>query len=242
MNASTIFVISKAGKAGKSTLAKQLIAPILGADWIQIETFNETGAGAKATIGGRKLGFVADAIALQDGHKVIDIGISNYESSLKELEQIDGFADSIDFWVVPCQPIAGHIVETLSTIDDLLNRLEVEPQKIIVIPNSVERPEEGTDDFRAVISAARKIGFTFVESCIVQNPVFAMLSNDKRSIIEIANEKIDYPALIAAEPDSEKKGQLANAKTLQSRTKFIARHLRGVWASSPLSSLTSEGV
>lgn len=238
----TLGILNKAGKAGKSTFAKQFIAPILGADWIQIETFNEKGAGAALTMGGRKLGLIAEAMALQLTHKVFDIGSSNYEAALKEMEEIDGFAAEVDAWVIPVQPIIGHINETLSTIADLINRLGVEPSKIVVIPNSVERPEDGYDDFAAIAAAAKKFGFHFVEACIVQNPVFALLSGDHRSIIEIADEVIDYPALIAAETDVEKRANLAAAKTLQGRAKFLARNLRGVWASSPLAALTDEAV
>lgn len=240
MSKITIGVLSKAGKSGKSTLAKQLIAPILGADWIQIETFNEIGAGASATIGGRKLGLIAEAMALQLSNKVFDIGISNYESAMKEIEQIDGFASEVNFWVIPAQPIVGHINETLSTISDLIDRIGVDPSKIVVIPNSVERPEEGLeDDYQAIISASKEFGFHFVDACIVQNPIFEKLASNERSIIDIADEKIDYSALISAEPDTAKKAVLAAAKTVQSRAKFLARNLRGVWAASPLSTLTA---
>ena len=59
-----VVVVNKAGKVGKSTLAKHLVVPMLKADWIQVETFNDTGAGALAPIAGRKFGFVAEAIAV----------------------------------------------------------------------------------------------------------------------------------------------------------------------------------
>ncbi len=234
-----IFVTNKAGKSGKTTIAKQLIRPILGADWVQIETFNEKGVGATETIGGRKLGFVAEAAAIQERHLVVDIGISNYEASMKEIESIDGFAGDVDAWVIPVQPIVGHINETLSTISDLINRLGVDPSKIVVIPNSVSYPEEALDDFDSIVRAAEKVGFHFVEVCIVQSPVFAQVASDPRSIIDIAAEDIDYSAIIAAEPDPKARAKLSTAKTLQRQIRFLARNLRGVWAASPLAALTS---
>ena len=191
-------------------------------------------------MGGRKLGFLAEAIALQRSHKVFDLGISNYEAALKEIEEIEGFAEDVTLWVVPCQPITGHINETLSTIGDLMNRLNVDPARIIVIPNSVERPEDGLEDFAPILKAAKKLRFHFVEACIVQNPVFAQLASNRRSIIDIADEVIDYPALIAAEFDDDKKAELTAAKVLQGRAKFLARNLRGVWAASPLAELTAD--
>jgi len=57
-----VIVIDKAGKVGKSTVAKHLIAPMLGADWIQVETFNDSGKGAAAKVAGRKFEYVAEAV------------------------------------------------------------------------------------------------------------------------------------------------------------------------------------
>ncbi len=50
----TVMVINRAGKSGKSTLSKHLIAPKLRADWIQVETFNDSGHGATAKVAGRR--------------------------------------------------------------------------------------------------------------------------------------------------------------------------------------------
>lgn len=233
-----VIVINKAGKVGKSTIAKQLISPMMGAEWIQVETFNDSGTGAKAKIAGRRFGFIAEAVAALTGSKCIDIGNSNYEAAMKEMRQIEGFADEIAFWVVPCRQSAGMMNDTISTVGELINDLGVEPARIVVIPNGIEDSEFGLDAFASVARAASRIGFHFCKAPLVEAPTFDVFNKDERSILEIAAEKVDYAALIGAEADADKREKLAAAKVLSGRARFLARNLRGVWAATPLAALT----
>lgn len=242
-NQINIVVINKAGKVGKSTISKHLIVPMLGAEWIQVETWNDTGTGSTQKVSGRKFGYVAQAVAASTANIVIDVGNSNFEEAKKEMMQIDGFVDQIDFWVVPCKENAGVQNDSISTVGVLINDLDVKPSKIIVIPNEVERPEEGLAGFDPVARAAVKFGFHFCPSPIVQNPKFDIFNTFPRSILEVADENIDYSALIvAAGTDLLKRDSLAEAMVLQGRARFLARNLRGVWAATPLSSLTANAV
>lgn len=215
---------------------------MLSAEWIQVETFNDTGNGSGAKISGRKFGFVSDAVAAATSNKVIDIGNSNYESAVKEMKQIDGFVDEIDFWVIPCKENAGMINDSISTVAELINDLAVDPSKIIMIPNEIERPEDGLDSFAAAMKAAKKAGFHFCQAPIVENARFDTFNADPRSIMEIAADDVDYTALIAAEEDPEKRADLASKKTLQGRARFLARNLRGVWDSTPMAALTASAI
>jgi len=233
-----VVVINKAGKVGKSTLSKHLIAPLLGADWIQVETFNDSGQGASAKVAGRKLGFVAEAIATSERSKCIDVGNSNYESAKKEMSQIDGFTDEIDYWVVPCKESAGVMNDSLSTVAELINDLNVDPARIVVIPNEIERPEDGLDSFSSVVAAANRFNFHFCTMAIGENQIFDVFNGDSRSIFQIASADVDYGLLIAKEADPDARAKLAQAKVLQGRARYLARNLAAVWASSPLSSMT----
>lgn len=238
-----IVVINKAGKVGKSTISKHLLVPMLAAEWIQVETWNDTGTGSTAKVSGRKFGFVAEAVAAATGNKVIDIGNSNYEAAKKEMQQIDGFIEEIDFWVVPCKENAGMQNDSISTIFELIHDLAVDPSKIIVIANEVERPEDGLEGFAPVTNAALKYGFNFCLAPIVENPKFDVFNKDSRSILEVADENIDYTALIvAAGADLATRDSLAESKVLQGRARFLARNLRGVWAASPMSALNAASV
>jgi hypothetical protein len=197
-----VIVINKAGKVGKSTIAKHLIAPMLDADWIQVETFNDSGKGAVAKVAGRKFEFVAEAVVGATGSRCIDIGNSNYQAVMKELQQIHGFAARIDLWVVPCKESAGIMNDALSTVGELIDKLGVDPSRIVVLPNDIEAPEEGLDSFANVRLAAKKFGFHFCETAVPQNPKFDVFNRDERSVIEIAADETRRSAIDLPRPPS----------------------------------------
>lgn len=234
-------VINKAGKVGKSTISKHLIAPMLRADWIQVETFNDSGQGATAKVAGRRFEFVAEAVIGATNSLCIDIGNSNYQAVMKELQEIEGFASRIHCWVVPCKESAGVMNDSLSTVADLIGILGVEPGRIVVLPNDIEAPEEGLDSFKNLVLAANEIGFHFCGVAIPQNPKFDVFNADERSVFEIAADDIDYDAAIAAETDEEQRYRLTQASILRSRARTLAGKLEQVWSASPLASLAGAG-
>lgn len=231
-----VIVINKAGKVGKSTISKHLIAPMLGADWIQVETFNDSGQGAKAKVAGRRFEFVAEAVVGATKSLCIDIGNSNYQAVMKELEEIDGFANRIHYWVVPCKDSAGVMNDSLSTVADLIERLDVDPGRIVVLPNDID-PDEGLDSFRKLVLAAKKFGFHFCAVAIPQNPKFDAFNADERSVMEIAADDTDYDAAIATQTDDERRHQLTQASLLRDRARALAGKMKQVWGASPLESL-----
>jgi hypothetical protein len=232
-----VIVINKAGKVGKSTISKHLIAPMLGADWIQVETFNDSGSGAKAMVAGRNFEFVAEAAVSATRSLCIDIGNSNYQAAMKELQEIDGFADRVQLWVVPCKESAGVMNDSLSTVLDLIKNLGVHPSRILVLPNDVESPEEGLVSFKKLALAATKYGFHFCTVAIPQNPKFDVFNADERSVMQIAADDTDYDAAIADETDFDQRDRLAQALILRGRARALAGKLNQVWLASPLASL-----
>lgn len=234
-----VIVINKAGKVGKSTISKHLIAPMLRADWIQVETFNDSGQGATAKVAGRKFEFVAEAVVGATKSLCIDIGNSNYQAVMKELQEIDGFASRIHCWVVPCKESAGVMNDSLSTVADLIDYLGVDPGRIVVLPNDIEAPEEGLDSFKKLVLAAKKIGFHFCSVAIPQNPKFDVFNADERSVFQIAADDTDYDAAIAAEPDDEKRRRLTQASILRGRARTLAGKFKQVWSALPLASLAA---
>ncbi|WP_337179462.1 hypothetical protein [Hydrogenophaga borbori] len=232
-----VVVINKAGKVGKSTISKHLVAPMLGADWIQVETFNDSGQGAKAKIAGRKFDYVAEAVLDATRSLCIDIGNSNYQASLKEMRDIDGFADRIHCWIIPCKESAGVMNDSLTTVKDLIEKLNVDPNRIVILPNAIEDPEEGLDGFWKIANAAKAIKFHFCEVAIPQNPKFDVFNEDPRTVIEIATDSTDYDAMNATETDPEKRYANTQASLLRRRARTLAGRLHEVWTKSPLDSL-----
>lgn len=235
----SVIVINKAGKVGKSTISKHLIAPLLDADWIQVETFNDSGQGAKAKVAGRKFEFVAEAVVGATKSLCIDVGNSNYQSVMKELQAIGEIASRIHCWVIPCNDTAGVMNDSLSTIVDLIDNLGVDPARIMVLPNDIESPEEGLEKFTKLDLASKKIGFHFCRIAIPQEPRFDVFNADDRSVIQFAADDTDYDAAIAVEADDDQRYRLTQALILRGRARRLSAKFRQVWSSSPLASLSA---
>lgn len=232
-----VIVINKAGKVGKSTISKHFVAPLMKADWIQVETFNDSGAGATAKVAGRKFEFVAEAVVDAANSLCIDIGNSNYQAVMKELQEIDGIAARIDFWIVPCKQSAGVMNDSLSTVADLIDNLDVDPRRILVLPNDIDTSEEWLESFKKLRLAADKIGFHFGDKPIPQSRHFDVFNADKRTVHDLGDDDKDYDAAIAAESDKEKRARLTQAMVLRGRARTLSGRLKQVWAASPLASL-----
>lgn len=239
-NPVNVAVINKAGKVGKSTISKHLIAPMLGASWIKIETFNSSAVGSEAKINGRKFDYVAERIISREQSFCIDIGSSNYQAVMKSLAEIDGISHKIDFWVVPCRESAGVITDSLSTIEDLVNELGVDPAKIIVIQNFIEDTEEPSRVFDGVVEAAHIVGFNFCRIAIPHNPKFDAFDASEKSVMEIASDDTDFDALIERETNSEDRLRLTREVIAVRRAKSLAGRLREVWSATPLARITNK--
>lgn len=237
-NSVNVAVINKAGKVGKSSISKHLIAPMLSASWIKVETFNSSAEGSDAKINGRKFDYVAERILAREQSFCIDVGSSNYQAVMKSLEEIDGISHEIDFWVVPCRESAGVITDSLSTIEDLVNELRVDPAKIIVIQNFIEDTEEPSKVFDGVVAAARDVGFSFCRVAIPHNPKFDSFDAEKKSVMEIASDDTDFDALIEKESNSEERLRLTREVIAVRRAKSLAGRLREVWYATPLAEIT----
>jgi len=235
----SVIVINKAGKVGKSTISKHLVAPLLGADWIQVETFNDSGQGATAKVAGRKFEFVAEAVVGATKSLCIDVGNSNYQAVMKELRAIGAIAGRIHCWVIPCTDSAGVMNDSLSTIVDLIDNLGVDPARIVVLPNNIESPEDGLDSFKKLDLASKKIGFHFCRVAIPQEPKFDVFNADDRSVIQLAADDTDYDAAFAVETDGDQRYRLTQAFLLRERARRLAEQFKQVWASSPLASLSA---
>lgn len=234
-----VVVINKAGKVGKSTLSKNFIAPMLCADWLQVETFNDSGEGAKQKIAGRKFEFVAKEVYRAKNSLCIDVGNSNYQAAMKELKSLDSFANRIHLWLIPCKESAGVMNDSLATVEDLINNLGVDPRRIVVLPNDIESPEDGLDGFRNIARAAKEFGFQFCEIAIPQESKFDNFNADMRSVFEIAKDETDFDAELDRLAEGEEKERLVQEMHLRDRARGLSGRFRQVWAASLLPVLTS---
>jgi len=231
-----VVVINFAGSIGKTTITKQLLAPMMGeCTRIQIESINSASSGADIEIDATQFTSLAERIALRKENLLIDIGGSNVESVLKQMAAMQGFQGDVDFWVVPVDERSKVMTNTINTVSHLLNDLDIEPEKIVVIANNIEFPKLFHKKFAPIFTAAKSGGFNFSDYSIMKSDLFDLVKDDDRSIIEIANETTDFNALIVGEEDDAKLALLGRAAVHRVMAKSLEKNLRAVWASTPLS-------
>src|SRR6218665_739571 len=126
-----IAVINFSGNVGKSTVARHLLLPrIPGADLMAIKTLNAAeGQGLR----GRQFGGLQEY--LQSVFSVVvDIGASNVEELMGQMQRYRGSHEDFDAFVVPTVPAIKQQQDTIATLIEL-SRLGVAASRLKLVFN-----------------------------------------------------------------------------------------------------------
>jgi|SRR5690625_640990 len=224
-----IAVLNYTGSVGKTVVASHFLAPRLnGAQIFAIETTNETAEDLGLEIDqlrGAQFGnLFRDLLVLDDA--IVDVGASNIEDFLAHMARYELSHEEIDLFVLPVIATGKAQRETLKTVTALAG-LGVEPQRIQVLFNRVEGKVE--DDFISILGYAQKTR-NFVANpdvVIYENDVFELLSEHRKTIGEILQDKTDYRQLLreADRSDFDEISFLTNMHTLQALARPVSRQL-----------------
>lgn len=235
-----VVVLSFAGTVGKTSLTKHVVVPLLGdAERIQIESINDSASGADTTMTARNFQHLAEKLAATTRNCVIDIGGSNVESVLKQMGQMGGIEEEIQWWVIPVDDRTKVMNDTLNTIEHLINKQDVDPAKIVVIANNVEFPEEVPKKFASILAAAAQVGFHFAEHFVPKSDLFDLTKDSEMSIIEMAADTTDFRALVKKEDDPKQRAILGRLHVQQLMAKSLSKTLRALWHSTPMANETA---
>jgi hypothetical protein len=223
-----IATISISGNVGKTTLAKNLFYPRLpGADIFEIETLN-TGLKLKSasikSLRASSYGALVDSIMLSES-AIIDIGASNIEGVLKEMQELDGSHEDFDYFVIPVVKDRKIIEESVKTAL-LLSGLGVPGEKIKMVFNRFPKDMDLQEVFGQVFKIANDGKFSASkEAVIYENPVYAELNKLEISLHELNEDKTDYRALLKeAKNEKEQKhclAMIANKRRATSATQNL---------------------
>lgn len=223
-----IATISISGNVGKTTLAKNLFYPRLpGADIFEIESLN-TGLKLKSasikSLRASSYGALVDSIMLSES-AIIDIGASNIEGVLKEMQELDGSHEDFDYFVIPVVKDRKIIEESVKTAL-LLSGLGVPGEKIKMVFNRFPKDMDLQEVFGQVFKIANDGKFSASkEAVIYENPVYAELNKLEISLHELNEDKTDYRALLKeAKNEREQKhclAMIANKRRATSATQNL---------------------
>jgi MinD-like ATPase involved in chromosome partitioning or flagellar assembly len=199
-----IAVLNFSGNVGKTTVARQMLAPRVGVDRvIPVETINSDGTEEDA-LKGKQFGQLSDALQLLE-NAVIDVGASNAEIFLQQMKMYRGSHEDFDFFVIPTVPKNKQERDTISTIE-ALHEVGVPAKKIRVVFNMVEPDDEPQQLFANLVRYGQEVKkFTLREAVIHTNPIFGFLKAGDLTVKDMVNDTTDLKAAAEAATTQEDK-------------------------------------
>ena len=228
-----IAIMNFSGNVGKTTVAAHLLKPRLPQAVVySVESIN-TGADASGLevekLKGKKFGSLVDAIMVLDD-AIIDVGASNVEDFMKNMQQYDGSHEEFDLFIVPTVKEKKVQADTVNTILSL-RTIGVPADKIRVVFNKVDNDDDLTDEFAAIFALGRikKECRVSTGAAIFNNEVFERLKAVQKSLGDLSEDETDYRAKMKAATSEDEKQDAVTMIALQRLSKTANRNLDKVF-------------
>lgn len=223
-----VVVANYSGGIGKTAITNNLLVPRMpGVKVFGIETVNSGYEGKKAYSGDEARAVLTQVlVAMQTGPVIIDVGASNADRFFDELAKLKPILSKVTAFLVPTIPQPRVITDTLNTIQDIIEKLDVPAEKIFVVFNKVPSKIKVEEAFAGLLKTAKSLKFNCIEQTIDLDETFVDANKMKKTIDEIAND-IDYlEALSTVGPEllehySEMSIMQINARDLQRKMDAI---------------------
>jgi len=193
-----VVTINYTGTVGKTTISANLLSPrMAGAPIYAIESINETAENLGLDVEklrGDKFRELFKKLMLED-NAIVDVGASNVEDFMANLEGFEEAHEEIDYYIVPVTPGTKEQQETLTLIDSLA-AMGIPAEKIRIIFNRVQRDVKA--EFPIIFAYhARMQSFWISErSAIYETELFDALSINRISMKALMDDQTDYKELL----------------------------------------------
>ena len=225
-----VAVINFSGNVGKTTVARQLLAPRLKAPEFAIESINAGASddpGDSERLRDKDFGSLQDSLMELDS-AIVDVGASNVEDFVGMMRQFDGAHEDFDYFVVPVVSDKKQQQDTVNTIT-MLSALGVPPKRIRVLFNKVEVGEEDAISRRFGFVTgfhSDKKSFTLrPEAAIFSNEIYDRLRTLKCSVSDLVADQTDYRAQLREAKDEAGKTHAISMIAAQRLARSANRNL-----------------
>lgn len=205
-----IAVINFSGNVGKSTIARHLLLPrIPGAALIAIESLNAD-EGQGPALRGRQFGELQEYLQTV-ASVVVDIGASNVEDLLGQMQRYRGSHEDFDGFVVPTVPTLKQQMDTIATLVEL-SRIGVPAARLKLVFNMLDHGIPVAQAFDPLLTFLKQqpIAQANPRCCLGANEIYARLKGSKTDLATLANDPADYKALIVQARGTTEKVALAH--------------------------------
>jgi hypothetical protein len=204
-----IAVINFSGNVGKSTIARHLLLPrIPGAELIAIESLNAD-EGQVQALRGRQFGELQEYLQTV-ASAVVDIGSSNVEELLGQMQRYRGSHEDFDGFVVPTVPTLKQQLDTIATLVEL-NRIGVPASRLKLVFNMKPDGVTVAQAFDTLLAFIQQQPMAQANlSCLLgANEIYGRIKDTKTDLTTLANDPTDYKALIVQAKGTTEKVALA---------------------------------
>lgn len=226
-----IAVVNFSGNVGKSTLAKHLLAPMMGdCAVVSVESINADAASDKLMTGSEFGQLQEDMLAQEK--VIVDVGSSNIEEFLKLMRRYEGSHEDFDLYVVPCVPALKQQKDTIECILEL-SKLGIRKEKIRIVFNQMPdlgKPEAVFDSLLLFASTTHK-ALANPDWVIHESELFSKISGQDKTLAELADDPTDFKALIAKASSSEEKVKFAAQLSVKRLSQGVRRNMVSVYQS-----------
>ena len=206
-----IAVLNNSGNVGKSMICDNLLLPrIPNAEMIKIETINNDGTN-DIKLSAKAIGDIFNEMDNKDVC-IIDIGSSNIETFINNLEQIEGSIEDINFFLIPTTPKQKQQHDTVATIEKLIS-LGVEEDDIKIIFNFFDPDFNLQKQYPVIFESLSLKGLKLDKQenqfLIEESQLFEYLGQTGLTFKEISNDDKDYKKLMRSSKNKEERDSLS---------------------------------
>lgn len=189
-----VVVINYTGTVGKTTVSAHLLAPRMkDAPLYAIETINqaadELGVDVEKIRGENFRELFAKLLG--EDQAIIDVGASNVEAFMQNLESFEQAHEEFDYFVIPVTSGTKEQKETIIMIDSLL-ALGVPGEKIRILFNRVQRDVKSEFMIVCGYHELQRSFWMDPECAVYESELFDAVSMHHTSIEQLLNDDIDY--------------------------------------------------
>lgn len=189
-----VVVINYTGTVGKTTVSAHMLAPRMKEALLYaIESINqaadELGVDVEKIRGENFRELFAKL--LREDQAIIDVGASNVEAFMQNLESFEQAHEEFDYFVIPVTSGTKEQKETVIMIDSLL-ALGVPGEKIRILFNRVQRDVKSEFMIVCGYHELQRSFWMDPECAVYESELFDAVSMHHTSIEQLLNDDIDY--------------------------------------------------
>lgn len=207
-------IVNNSGNVGKSTICQTLLKPRLeGSEIIKVETLNTDGTNDEK-LSAKEFDEIIKRIDDSEC-TIIDVGSSNIEQFLVQMNEYQGSHDLIDYFIVPVVREAKQQIDSIQTITTLM-AMGVEQDRFKVIFNLAEKDTPINKQYSVFLAddvCKEIVGENPV--VVYHNNIFNILNKSGLQYDDVYNDNRDFRSLIRSTSSKEERQDLSNLRAVK---------------------------